>query len=134
MSFWLSQMTYYLHSTRMHSRRMRTVRYSSRLLGGCLLLGVGGVCSQGSGGACSWGDVCSRGCLLLGGVCSWGVPAPWGVSAPRGCLVSTPRGVVASQHALRQAPREQTDRCKNITFATSLRTVIKNIKGLLKQS
>ena len=34
------------------------------------------------------------------------------------------RGV--SQHALRQTPpRGQTDRCKNITFATSLRTVIK---------
>ena len=38
-----------------------------------------------------------------GGVCSWGV---------------------ASQHALRQTPPcGQTDACKNITFATSLRTV-----------
>ena len=49
------------------------------------------------------------GCLLLRGVCS--------------------RGVV-SQHALRQTSPPLgtewlTDRCKNITFATSLRTVIK---------
>ena len=39
------------------------------------------------------------------------------------------RGVgVASQHALRQPPpvNRMTDRCKNITFATSLWTVIKS--------
>ena len=48
-----------------------------------------------------------------------------GVSAPGGCLL--PGGVV-SQHALRQTPPPpcgQTDACKNITFATSLQTVIK---------
>ena len=45
-------------------------------------------------------------------------------SLPGGCLF--PEGVV-SQHALRQIPppRGQTDTCKNITFATSLRTVIR---------
>ena len=59
------------------------------------------------------------GCLLLGGV---SVP---GGSAPGGCLL---RGVgVVSQHALRQTPlvNRMTDRCKNITLATtSLRPVI----------
>ena len=82
--------------------------------GGCLLLG-GCVCSQGGllwGGVCSWGvcsggDVCSGGCLLLGGVClllGGGIPACTEADTP---------------------PRGQTDACKNITFATSLRTVIK---------
>ena len=38
-----------------------------------------------------------------------------------------PGGVVVSQHALRQTPpvNRITDRCKNITFATSLRMVIR---------
>ena len=61
--------------TRMHSSGMRTVRNSSRLLGG--------------------GGACSGRCLL------WGVPAPrvgecllWWGSAPGG----------VSQHALRQTP------------------------------
>ena len=61
----------------MHSSRMRTIRNSSRLLGGSA---PGGACSQG-------GLVSSRdGCLLLGevsalgvgggGACSWGgIPA-----------------------------------------------------------
>ena len=45
-----------------------------------------------------------------------------GCLLPGGCLLL---GVV-SQHALSQTPpRGQTHRCKNITFATSLRTVIK---------
>ena len=78
------------------------VRNRSRLLrgGGS---GPGGVPAPGGlvpGGACSQRGACSQGgwCLLPGEV---------------------------SQHALRQTPpRGQTDRCKNITFATSLRTVI----------
>ena len=65
-----------------------------------------------------------RGCLVPGEVWSQrvGVPVPGG---------SGPRGVVVSQHALRQPPPcGQTDTCKNITFATSLRTVInKGIQG-----
>ena len=94
--------------------------------GGCLLLG-----GFDLGGVCSWGGVClggggwvstPRGCLL------WGVvSAPRGVSTLGGLLpgVSAPRGVV-SQHVLRQTPPlcGQTHDCKNITFATSLRTVL----------
>ena len=57
------------------------------------------------------------GCLLLGVCCTGGVSAPGGVWYG-GCA---PRGVV-SQHTLRQTPL-WTDMRKNITFATSLRTV-----------
>ena len=108
--------------TRMHSGRMRTVRSSGHLTGGgggllrggCLLKGgvySGGYLLLGGGGFCSGGCLLG-GCLLERsapgggrGVCSWGV-----------CV---------SQHALRQTPRHgQTDTCKSITFATSLRTVI----------
>ena len=87
--------------------------------GGCLLRGVSALAGVSSGGVSAlgvcllwagvcFGGVCSRGCLLQGGVCSWG-------------------GVV-SQHALRQTPpspvNRMTDRCKNITLATtSLRPV-----------
>ena len=111
--------------------------------GGCLL--QGGVCSGGSApgwgvsvrGVSALGGVCSR----VGGVCSWGL-LPWGVSAwgvsAQG--VSAPGGVcswggvsagggwgcVVSQHAPRQTPpvNRMTNRCKNITLATtSLRPV-----------
>ena len=53
---------------------------------------------------------------------------------PVGCVPSTTVAIcwgqgglgVVSQHALRQTPHcGQRDRCKNITFATSLRTVIR---------
>ena len=139
--------------TRIHSRRMRTVRNSSRLLGGggacsrgCLHWG-GGACSQGGawggpapgvpapggcllwGGACSevlWGDACSqgvggggcllRGCLLQGRVPALGLPAPGGWRVPGG------GGIPACTEA-DSPPCGQTDRCKNITFATLLRTV-----------
>ena len=78
---------------------------------GCLLLGVGGVCS---GGVCSWGvsaprglsakggvsapggvcsgGVCSRGCLPPG-MSALGVSASGGVSAPRGWGCLLPGGV-----------------------------------------
>ena len=67
---------------------------------GCVPSATVAVCwGEGGGRVCSWG-----GCLLLVGV----------------CLLRE----VVSQHALRQTPpRGQTDRCKNITLATSLRTV-----------
>ena len=43
----------------------------------------------------------------------------------RGRACSGRGGLVVSEHALRQTPPPLwTDRCKNITFATSLRTVI----------
>ena len=72
-----------------------------------------------------------EGVCLLWGVCSRGV-STLGVSAPGGCLlggVSAPGGMMVSQHALRQTPplwtEWMTDRCKNITLATtSLRPVI----------
>ena len=75
------------------------------------------------GGVSALGGLVPGGCLLLGGVCSQG----GGVSAPGGCLlwgVSALGGVV-SQHGLRQTspPCGQTDACKNITFATSLRSL-----------
>ena len=98
----------------MHSSRMHTVRNSSRLL----VPGPGGV--PGPRGVSAHG-----GCLLLGGAWSQGGSAR-GVPGPRGCLLP---GEGVSQHALRQTPppppvNRMTDRCKNITFATSLRTVM----------
>ena len=119
---------------------MRTVRSSGRLSGGMSVPGVC-VCSRG----CllrgvSAGGVCPGGCLFLGGVCSWGVPAwevlAWGVSAPGGCLLwggVCSRGGVwyTRMHWGRHPPCGQTDACKNITFATSLRTVINNLLSKL---
>ena len=58
-----------------------------------------------------------------GGACfRGGVRASWGGVLPG---VHASQGGVVSQHALRQTPpvNSMTDRCKNITFATSLRTV-----------
>ena len=109
---------------------------------------VGGVWSQGvcvwSQGVCVW----SRGCLLgevsgPRGVYSGGVSGPGGVCSQRG---SAPRGVcsrgVSAQggvcsggsipawtEADTPTPHvdRQTDACKNITFATSLRTVISSV-------
>ena len=112
-----------IYLTRMHSSRMRTVRSSCRLL---YRRGVK-KCQKMPKKAKKakkkeklfWGVSAQGGCLLPGVGCL----LPGGVSAPRaGCLLW---GVV-SQHALRQThpPRGQTDACKNITFATSLRTVI----------
>ena len=91
----------------MHSSRMRTVRSSGRLSrgvyvpGGCLLWGVSAPGRVSAArGVCSWGDVCSVGVSALGG----GIPA---------CIkADTPIPLCG-----------QTDACKNITFATSLRTV-----------
>ena len=96
----------------MHSSRIRTVRNSSRLLGGCLAWGVSarGVCSGGclvQGGAWSEG-VCSGG-AWSGGVCSGG-------------------GWYPSMHWGRPPVNRMTDRCKNITFATSLWTAITNVE------
>ena len=120
----------------MHSSRMCTIRSSDRISEGwwgCWGLGVvsasqggcplwGGVCSRDRGSD-SRGDVCSGGCLLLGVVCSGGVcsgrcVSALGVSARGG-------GIPACTEADTPIPRGQTDACKNITFATSLRTVIR---------
>ena len=56
---------------------------------------------------------------LLGG----GLSAPGGVSVPGGGMPA-PGGWYPCTEA-DPPPHGQTDRCKNITFATSLRTVIK---------
>ena len=104
-------------STSMTSHYKRAHRFSKQecIPVGCVPSATvavcwGGACSRGGGSApggcaCSGGGVCS--CSLGGGFWSRGV------------------GVV-SQHALRQnpPPHGQTDTCKNITFATSLRTLI----------
>ena len=73
--------------------------------GGCLLLG----------GCLLRGSVCSRGCLLQGcvsdlgggGVCCRGMSAPGGVSDPGGLPQTCP------------PVNRMTDRCKNITLATT---------------
>ena len=114
----------------MHSSRMRTVHSSGRISGvGGVGWGLlrGGVCSGGWGVSASGGCLL-RGCLLLemsalGGVCSGE-----GLSA-LGWVGGVCSGGV-SHHALRQTPPPpcgQTDACKNITFATSLRTVINSV-------
>ena len=102
--------------TRMHSSRMRT----GRLLTVCRSLLPGGVCFRGS--VCSGGVSAPGGCLLLGGGCL----LPGGVCSG----VVSALGGVASQHALRQTPpNRMTDRCKNITLATtSLRPIINSRK------
>ena len=82
-------------------KNLRTVSSSGRISGegGCLVRG--GVCS---GGVCSGGVS-----ALWGGVCSPGVG---GIPACTEADTPTP-----------PPPRGQIDACKNITFATSLRTV-----------
>ena len=77
---------------------------------GCLLLG--GVCSWGvsaPGGVCSWGVSALGGCCLLLGVCSWG-----------GCLLPGGCGIPACTEADIPPVDRMTDRCKNITLATTL--------------
>ena len=117
---------------------MRTIRNSSRL-GGCtwswgVYLVLGGVPGPGGctwfwgvylgPGGCTWSQgvyLVLRGCTWSQGVCTWsrGVYLfPGGVPVPGECTWSwgyLPR--------YSPPPRGQTDTCKNITFATSLRAV-----------
>ena len=96
----------------------------------------GGVCSRGvsaPGVSAPGGSVC------CGGVCTLGVSAPGG-SAPRGCLLqggyllqgrSAPGGgVYPSMHWGRPLRVDRHTPVKNITFATSLRTVKKTVNIL----
>ena len=113
-------------------------------LGACLLLGgvsaLGGVCSGGMsapGGCLLWGvsaprgvsalgGVCFGGCLLQGGLL-WGVSAP-GVSAPGGVPAPGGCGIPVCTEADTPPVNRMTDRCKNITLATtSLRPVKKHL-------
>ena len=116
------------------------------VLGGCTW-SQGGVPGPGE---CTWsrGVSAALGVYLVQGGCTWsqqggegsvlggylvrgvylvpgrgvpglgGVPSPWGVSASGGCLLI---GVYLVRYF---PPCGQTHACKNITFATSFRTVI----------
>ena len=97
------------------------------LLGGvypwgvCLLLGglpPGGVSALG--GVCSWGVSAPRGgCLLLGGLLPSG-----GCLLLGGCLLPGGSGIPACTEADTPPVNRMTNRCKNITLATtSLRPV-----------
>ena len=101
--------------------------------GGCLLWGVSaqwGVCSRvgcllWGGGCLLWGVSVPGGCLLHGGVCSMGVSAPWGCLLWGGCLLQG-GGMTACTEADTPPVNRMTNRCKNITLATtSLQPVIK---------
>ena len=69
------------------------------------------------GGVCSWGGVCSQpGVSALGGVCFGGVSSLGGVCSGG--------GIRACTEADTPPVSRMTDRCKNITLATtSLRPV-----------
>ena len=90
--------------------------------------GPGGVCS---GGKCLLGGVVSAPggvYVCLGGGGAWsggvGVPGPWG-SAPGGVPGPGGVGIPACIEAEPPPVNRMTDRCKNITLATtSLRPVI----------
>ena len=127
-----------MHSSRMHTGRSLTVFQS--------LLPGGGGCTESRGvylvpgGVLSPGGFAPRGvCLLLGGVCLGGICSRgcliWGVSAPGG--MSDPGGVSAlgggSASDMPPSPvNRMTDRCKNITLATtSLRPVTKEAVKVL---
>ena len=102
---------------------MRTVRNSSRLLGGGCTWSGGW---PGPGG-CTW----SWGVYLVpGGVPTWGMYLVPGMYLPRGCTWSGGVCTWSWGYLPRYSPlwtEWLTDRCKKITFVTSLRTVkIKN--------
>ena len=98
--------TQLLFKTRMHSR-MRTARFSGRLGGWGVCLGVstwGGVCPGGEGGLPE--EFLRQGCLCRG-------ESVWGVYTPIACRDTPP------------PMNRMTDRCKNITFPQlRLRAVI----------
>ena len=104
---------------------MRIVRNSGRISGGVSALGD--VCS-GGGGFCSqggllWGGVSALGVSTLGGVCSRGSVYSWG-GLLQGGVCSGGCGIQACTEADTPTPPVgQTDASKNITFATSSRTV-----------
>ena len=107
----------------MHSNRMRTVRSSGRISGSR-------GCTWSRGGGTWWGGYLVHG--GLGGVpgpggCNWSGGCTWsqgGVPGPRGCTWS--RGLYPVPGGWYSPLCGQTHACKNITFATSLRTVINN--------
>ena len=78
----------------------------------------------GTGGA--WSGVVPA---WSGGVCSWGVPG-FGVGAWSHRVVPGPRGCLVPGVPAPGARGGWYPRCKNITFATSLQTVIKDYSSL----
>ena len=109
---------------------------------------LGGVCSGGLlRGVSAWGvSVPLRRVSALGGVCSGGC-LPLGVSVPLGdvCLLRAVSvqggllqggcllpggGIPACTEADTPTPCGQTDACKNMTFATLLRTVMTSQKKI----
>ena len=76
-------------------------------------------------------------CIPVGCVSSAAVavPCPGGVSGPGGCLVhgsTWSGGVIPACTEADPPPVDRmTDRCKNITFATSLRTVMTTFKNII---
>ena len=83
--------------------------------GGCLLRGV----ADPGEGVCSWGGVHGPGgCLLPGGAWSFGGGSALGGGIPACTEADTPPPV-----------NRMTERCKNRTVATSLRTVTISICG-----
>ena len=116
-----------LHSSRMHTARLLTVSPSMHCAGGspCQggLLGVeGGV---GGGPPCQGGLLARGVCLARGmspcqGVCLARVGLlARGICLARGCLLAGGRGVVVSQHVLRQTAlwtEFLTHATENITF------------------
>ena len=113
----------------MHSSRMRTGRSltvcRSLLPGGCLLPGwrclIPGGCLL-LGGVCSGGGVCSQGCLLPGGGSASG--GVGGRSAPGRGVCPWGGGIPTCTEADPPVNR-MTDRCKNITLATTLLWLVK---------
>ena len=96
--------------TRMHSSRMCTARFSCRL-------GRGGEVSAWGVGLSAYGGVCPGRCL------------------PRGSLPSevyTPNPLHAGIHPL--PVNRITDRCKNITLATTSLRPVKRCKTLPKET
>ena len=86
---------------------------------GCVPSTAVAVSRAGWGGAWVGGVPGPGGCTWSGGRgCTW---SRGGVPGPRGCTWSLGDGVPGQ---VLPPPCGQTDACKNITFATSLRTVI----------
>ena len=123
--------------TRIHSSRMRTGR--SLTVCRSLLLGVSalGVC------VCSSGCVCSGGCLLPGVVSAWGHVCSGGLVCSGACLlwggvysqggVSALGGWHPSMHRGRHPPvNRMTNRCKNITLATTSFRPVKRTQVYLR--
>ena len=99
---------------------MRTVRSSGRIQGWCLVPG-GSLCSGGVSLPRGGFSLPGGGLLARGGSGPGGSPCRGGL-VPGWCLLRV--GGYPIMHWGRQPPPcGQTDACKNITFATSLRTV-----------